>query len=226
MKKIGLIGGLALRAGLFYYEQIFQRCAAEGLPLKLMLSHADVNAVLACVGSGDKAGLGHYLGTLANELFDGGADLVAVTAVAPHLAIEEMTRVARGPVVDLLGCIPAGLASAGIERVAIFGNRAVMNTNAFGSIAADRVVRLDPPVLDAVHAMYNDIALFGKRGTPDEAAFLEQVAYDLIDRDGAQAILLAGTDLSSFYAEQPPSFTFLDVARLHIDEILRRAGGG
>jgi aspartate racemase len=71
--------------------------------------------------------------------------------------------------------------------------------------------------------MYNDIALFGKRGTPIEVAFLERAARDLIDRGGAQAILLAGTDLSSFYADEPPSFPFLDVARLHIDEIVRRA---
>jgi len=219
-KKIGLIGGLALRAGVFYYEQILKRYAAEKRPLRLVLGHADVNTVLACVGGEDRAGLGRYLGTLANELFDAGANLVAVTAVAPHLAIEEIAGMARGPVVDVLGCIPAGLAAAGIERVAIFGNRAVMNTDAFGSIARDRVVRLEPPVLDAVHAMYNDIALFGKRGTP---TFLERTARDLIDRGGAQAILLAGTDLSSFYAEQPPSFPFLDVARLHIDEILRRA---
>jgi aspartate racemase len=221
-KRIGLIGGLAFRAGVFYYEQILMRFAAQKRPLKLVLNHADVNTVLAYVGGGDRAGLGRYLGTLANELFDAGADLVAVTAVAPHLAIEEIARVARGPVVDALRCIPAGLAAAGIERVAIFGNRAVMNTDAFGSIAMDRVVRLEPPVLDAVHATYNDIALSGKRGTPVETAFLERAARDLIDRGGAQAILLGGTDLSSFYAEQPPSFPFLDVARLHIDEILRR----
>ena len=151
-KKIGLIGGLALRAGVFYYEQILKRYAVEKRPLKLVLTHADVNTVLACIGGEDRAGLERYLGTLANELFDAGADLVAVTAVAPHLAIEEIARVARGPVADVLGCIPAGLAAAGIERVAIFGNRAVMNTNAFGSIAMDRVVRLEPPVLDAVHA--------------------------------------------------------------------------
>jgi aspartate racemase len=221
-KKIGLIGGLALRAGVFYYEQILKRHTAAERPLKLVLSHADVNTVLACVGGGDRAGLGQYLGTLANELFDAGADLV--TAVAPHLVIGEIARVARGPVVDVLGCIPAGLAMAGVERVAIFENRAVMDTDAFGSIPADKVVRLEPSVLDAVHTMYNDIALFGKRGTPVEVAFLEGVARDLIDRSGAQAILLAGTDLSSFYAEQPPSFPSLDVARLHVDEIVRRAG--
>jgi aspartate/glutamate racemase len=68
-KKIGLIGGLALRAGVFYYEQILKRHTAAERPLKLVLSHADVNTVLACVGGGDRAGLGQYLGTLANELW-------------------------------------------------------------------------------------------------------------------------------------------------------------
>ena len=29
-KKIGLIGGLAWRAGVFYYDQILQRYAAQG----------------------------------------------------------------------------------------------------------------------------------------------------------------------------------------------------
>ena len=69
----------------------------------------------------------------------------------------------------------------------------------------------------------NDIALTGKRGTPAEVACFGDVARDLIDRGGAQAILLAGMDLSSFYAGQPPSFPFLDVAELQIKEIVRRA---
>ena len=44
-KKIGLIGGLALRAGVFYYEQILKRYAAEKRTLRLVLGHADVNTV-------------------------------------------------------------------------------------------------------------------------------------------------------------------------------------
>lgn len=223
--KVGLVGGLALRAGVFYYEQLLQRHAAARRPLRLVLSHADVGTVLAHVGAGDREALGRYLGTVANELFDAGADLVAVTAVAPHLAIAEIARTARGPVVDVLGTIPAGLAAAGIGRVAVFGNRAVMETDVFGSVPAHQVVRPGPSVTEAVHATYNDIALSGRRGTPAETAFLESVARELIDA-GAQAILLAGTDLSSFYAEQPPRFPFLDVACLHIDEIVRRAGLG
>ena len=74
-----------------------------------------------------------------------------------------------------------------------------------------------------MHTIYNDIALRGKRSTPTEVKSLEGIARKLIDQDGAQAILLAGTDLSSFYAEQSPAYPFLDVAQLHIDEIVRRA---
>ena len=74
-----------------------------------------------------------------------------------------------------------------------------------------------------MHKAYGDIALHGKRGSQPETRFLEDVARDVIGQGGAQAILLAGTDLSSFYAEQPPTYPVLDLARLHIDEIVRRA---
>lgn len=222
-RRIGLIGGLAFRAGVFYYDQIVQQYAAQGQHLELVLSHADVGTVLACVGADDKAGLGAYLGTVANELFDAGAQLVAITAVAPHLAVDEIARVARGPVVNVLDVIPAGIRAAEFERVAVFGNRAVIETNVFGAVPDRMVVRLEPALIAEVHAIYSDIALHGKRGTQPETRFLETAARELIVRDGAQAILLAGTDLSSFYAEQPPSFPVLDVARLHIAEIVRRA---
>ena len=200
-KKIGLIGGLALRAGVFYYEQIVRRYQSRGQRLELVLAHADVGTVLTHVDAGDKPALGRYLGTIANELFDAGAGLVAVTAVAPHLAVTDMARVSRGPIVSVLDIIPDGLAACGLRRVAVFGNRAVMETGIFGALPPHAVVTPDRSLIDEVHAAYTDIALHGKRGTQPEISLLERAARALLDDGGAQAILLAGTDLSSFYAE-------------------------
>ena len=42
----------------------------------------------------------------------------------------------------------------------------------------------------------------------------------MIEKQGVQAIVLAGTDLSSFYAEQKPDYPYLDVAQLHIDQLI------
>lgn len=218
--KIGLIGGLAIRAGIFYYDQILRRYNEAKIPLDLILRHANVNTVLANIGSGNREGLGNYLGSLANELFDAGVDTVSVTAVAPHLAIEEIKRASRGPIINVLESIAGGLRSAGLERVAILGNRAVMVSDIFGSVPERMVVKLQQKEIDVVHDTYNDIALHGKRGTKAEVEYFRTLADDLITKRGAQAIVLAGTDLSSFYAEQKPDFPFLDVAELHINQIL------
>ncbi|MDT3376217.1 aspartate/glutamate racemase family protein [Labrys neptuniae] len=218
--RIGLIGGLAARAGIYYYERILQEYQGAKIALDLTLRHADVGTVLHHVGSGDRDGLGHYLGSLANELFDAGMDTVSITAVAPHLAIDEIKKRAKGPIIDLLATIPGALKSAGFERVAIFGNRAVMTSAVFGAVPEDMVVKLDPSEIARVHETYTDIALSGKRGTKAEVAYFDDLAGDLLGRRGAQAIMLAGTDLSSFYADREPDFPFLDVSALHIEQIL------
>lgn len=223
-KTIGLIGGLAFRAGIFYYEQILQRFDLQTEPLDLILRHADVRKVLAHVSANDKAGLGKYLGTLANELADAGASFVAVTAVAPHLAIEELSRNSRIPVVNVLDALAGGIHAAGVDRVAVFGNRAVLQTHIFGALGAEQAVKLQQPMLDEIHTMYTDIALNGKRGTRVERERLSELAHELIEMHGAKAIVLAGTDLSSFYADQQPDYPFLDMAQLHIDQIVTFAG--
>jgi len=222
-KRIGLIGGLALRAGVFYYEQLLLRFNEQKKPLDLVLQHADVGKVLAYIQAGDRAGLGKYLAAQANNLFDAGAGVVAITAVAPHLAYKEMMQTARGPVANVLEVIPAGLRKAGFRKVAVFGNRAVMETNVFRAIPEELVVKLDPEVITDIHTMYGDIALRGKRGTKPEVDHLSKVARRLIEKQGAEAIVLAGTDLSSFYAEQKPDYPYLDMAQLHIDQLIDKS---
>lgn len=223
MQKIGLIGGLATRAGIFYYEEIQKRLSARRQPFELVLNHADVSRVLPFVGAGDREGLGSYLGSLANDLAAAGCKIVAITAVAPHMAISQVAAVARVPVADVLKVVPTGLAEAGVERVAIFGNRAAITTNVFGAARDESIVRLEEVEIEWIHSTYNEIALHGKRGTGPEIRAISALAHRLMETRGAQAILLAGTDLSSFYADQKPDFPFIDVAQCHIDQIIRLA---
>ncbi|EGO93302.1 Asp/Glu racemase (plasmid) [Acidiphilium sp. PM] len=223
MRKIGLIGGLALRAGIFYYEQIQKRFSASQAPLQLVLSHADVLRVLSYVATEDRIALGAYLGGLTNELADAGCEIVAISAVAPHIAISDITRVARVPLISILDVVPAGLAAAGTDRVAVFGNRAVMQTRVFGAVPKKRDISLDRDDLDWVHNTYAEIAIHGKRATQPEMTEFSRLANRLLQRNNAQAILLAGTDLSSFYAEHQPDFPHIDLAQLHIDQIVRHA---
>lgn len=218
--KIGIIGGLAFRAGVYYYERISNRCAENNQRLELLLNHASIESVLPLVNAGDKAALGTYLGALANELFDAGVASVSVTAIAPHIAIDEIRRKARGHVVSALDMVESTIRSQGIEKVAVFGNKAVMATDIFGAVSSDLVVTLSLSEQERIHQTYMDIALNGKRGTKPEVEYFNSLADDIMNRAGVQAIVLAGTDLSSFYAAEPPEYPFLDMAQLHIEQIL------
>jgi aspartate/glutamate racemase len=82
------------------------------------------------------------------------------------------------------------------------------------------MIEMHASEIDLIHATYSDIALHGKRGTHAETKLLSEMARNLIGR-GAEAIVLAGTDLASFYADSKPDFPFLDAAQLHIDAIMR-----
>ena len=221
--KIGLIGGLAPAAGIFYYEQLIRRYAELDEVLELDLAHADVAKTVALVMAYDTQAVQQYLGRIAANLFAGGAGLVAVTSVASHLEIEGLAATASGPVVSILETIRNSVSSQHLGRVALFGNRRVLETNAYGAVDADRCLQLEPRLVTRIHEIYMSIALDGKRRPEPEARELEAIATGLIEEQGADAIILAGTDLSSFYASGPPAYKALDAARLHIDDIIRVA---
>ncbi len=63
---------------------------------------------------------------MGNELFDAGAELVAVTAIA-NCTISAIAM--RVLLVHVLETIPAGLETAGLRRVAVFGRCAVMDSD-------------------------------------------------------------------------------------------------
>jgi len=218
-RHIGLIGGLATRAGIFYYEQLAHEHEAAGETLDLTMRHANVETVLDHVARLDRRGLGTYLGGLANQLFGAGVDFVTIAAVAPHMAINEIIEIANGPVLNALDVVADSIGAAGFERVAVFGNRAVIDSNVSGSIDTAAVVPLKPALRESVHDLYNHVALTGKHHTQPEAELFASFAEQAIAL-GAEAIVLAGTDLSSFYAGTPPEYPHIDLAQAHVDRIM------
>ena len=60
------------------------------------------------------------------------------------------------------------------------------------------------------------------RGSDTQAEELRKLAQTFVTRDGAQAVLIAGTDLSPVFTENNAGFPMIDCAGVHIDAIVRR----
>lgn len=223
-KCLGLIGGLGVGAAVYYYQELARAHEARGIPLQFLLVHADMHRVFRHVQAGDPVHLAQYLAELIGRLQAGGADISAVAAVAPHLCVHELIAISPLPLVSLLEPLREEIRASGFRRVALFGTRSTMETGLFGELKDVELLTPKPDEVEYVHNVYLQLALNG-RGTEEQHRGLTTLAHTLCERDGADAIILAGTDLALLFNESNTDFPHIDCSRLHIRSIMSSLSG-
>ena len=88
---------------------------------------------------------------------------------------------------------------------------------------ADGAEVVQPPrdEIEYIHSTYLELAQTGE-GSEMQYRGLTDLALNFCKRDGLDAILLAGTDLSLIFNEANIQFSFIDCAALHIEAILQK----
>lgn len=218
---LGLIGGLGPGATVEYYRALVKAHADQQKPLRLFLAHADMNYVVRQVKDGAKAPLAGYFASLIGPLRAAGAQIAAVSAITPHMCVDELAAISPLPLVDPIEETVRKIRAQGLHRVALLGTRYIMETGLFGRLKDFDVVALASDEVEFVHQTYTRIASEGIAAEGDYSA-LRSVAMTLCRRDGAQAVVLAGTDLALVFNESNTDFRHIDCTRVHIEAIMLR----
>ena len=117
--------------------------------------------------------------------------------------------------------VRAAVNARGLKRVALLGTRFTIETRMFGSSRWHRNGHASKPgEIDRIHDIYKDFV--EGRGSDAQADELRELARTFVTRDGAESVLIAGTDLSTVFTESNAGFPMLDCARIHIDAIVQR----
>jgi len=142
-----------------------------------------------------------------------------VSAVTPHLCIEELVTKSALPMVNLLQVVRESILG---KRIALFGTRFVIETDLFGTLQGQNTVRprAEGSGSKSTEA-YVRTALRGE-GAKEERKTLAFLAHTMIQREGLEAIVFAGTDLALLFNPSNTTFPFIDCAQLHIDAIVKR----
>ena len=222
MRCIGLIGGLGVGATVHYYQELAKAHAARGRVLNLVMAHADVNRVLGAAQAGDKAGLAEYLAGFIGRLAGAGAEFAAIPAVTPHICIAELVKLSRLPIVNPVEELQREIDARGWRRVALFGTRFTVESGLFGLLRGVDVVAPAADEIDFLHQTYMQLVSAG-HGLEAQREGLNRLAQQLIERDGVDAVILAGTDLALVFHESNTDFPHLHCARLHLRAIVQRA---
>lgn len=219
---IGMIVGIGPAATDYYYRQLISRLAKQGCDLELTMAHADTPTLLKHQADNNQdAQVAIYL-KLAERLKLCGVQCIAVTSIAGHFCIEAFKKVSPLPVIDLLETVKSEVQTRGYQKVGLLGTRVVMASEFYGVLAGVSVI--PPSDMQAVHDAYVAMATAGT-ATPQQHEVFMSAAHHLINVQGCEAILLAGTDLALvFTPEFKPGFAILDCAEVHAGHIAKLAG--
>lgn len=219
---IGLIGGIGPAATAIYYERIVRVFAAAEMPLHLTIGHTSVQELSRNSSGGFADRQAAEYRRIAEQLAAAGADLVAITSMGGHFCAKEFVPTSPLPVVEGPAAVAAYFKRQSNQRVGILGTGTVMRSRLYGALSDLDVVVPLGDALDRVNDDYIAIAIAGS-ASDEQRERLLAAGSDLVQTQGAQVVLLGGTDLSLAYTGASLDFPVLDSALIHADAIAQVA---
>lgn len=221
MMQIGLIGGIGPAATDFYYRRLIAAFAERKSQLDLTIAHADTPRLLDNLTRNDKAAQSEIFIRLTRRLATAGAGFVAITSIAGHFCIDAFKAESPLPTVDMIAEVNGAVAESGFSRIGILGTRTVMETHFYRGLTTADVIPPGGQDLSEVHEAYVAMAASGVVTEAQRSVF-DRVSRRLLN-EGAEAIMLGGTDLALVYHQGTSEFPLIDCASIHVNAIVRVA---
>jgi len=219
---IGLIGGIGPAATEFYYRNLVRAHDTAGRALELTIVHSDVRDLIHNMNDGAPDKQAEIFLRLTRRLLAAGAEAVAVTSIAGHFCIRELEALSPLPVINAIPEIESALVNRGLRRVGLLGTRVVMQSRLYDGVNAVEVVLPQGESFDATHNAYVAMAAAGQ-ADDQQRELLFSVGNDLCRKQGAETVVLAGTDFFLAFEGRECGFPTIDCARVHIDALFRES---
>lgn len=220
--QIGLIGGIGPAAQDYYTRRLVALFAEEGETLDMTTAHASATTVLSNLAADKRTEQAEIFAGLTSRLQRAGAECVAVTSIAGHFCRSEFAKQSPLPVIDMIDAVAEHVGNLGLQRIGILGTRTVMESRFYGGITSSEMIAPSGDAQDSVHHAYAAMATTGAV-TMEQRSIFETAAQAMMDDEGAEAILLGGTDLALVFDTVTSVFPLIDCAAIHAGAIMRYA---
>jgi len=206
-----------------YYQRLTAAVDRLGGTLELTISHGDIQTLnhnnLADIREDQAVIFARQIDALKGA----GCDCAALTSLGAHFCFEELAARSSLPLVSGVTPLDDAFASRGIGCVGLLGTRVVMRTRLYGLLEKTEGVALDDEI-ETLGQTYQDVAVAGQCTGEQRALFL-QAGRRMVEELGADAVVLAGTDLNLAFDGQSPGYQVIDALDIHVDLLARLATG-
>lgn len=218
---IGLIGGIGPAATVAYYNHIVARFKKAQLELELTIVHADVSVLVGNAGSDSKQAQAEVFAKHLQQLKGAGCDIAAITALTGHFCFDEVKNLSPLPLASAIEPLDEFCKASGFKTVGLLGSPPVMSSRLFGLLESVGTV-IPNDNMELLGKAYLDMATSGKCPTSTQKMFIDAGA-EMMETQGADAIILAGTDLGLAFNEIDPGYRVIDALDVHVEALLALA---
>jgi len=211
---IGLIGGIGVAATIVYYQRLVAAVAERGgTNLELTIVHGDIQELIRNNLADRREEQARAFLPLVDRLRDAGCDCGALTSLGGHFCFAELAAQSPLPLVSGVAPLDAFFVRSGIRRIGLLGTRLVMRTRLYGQLTATDALALEDEI-DAIGQTYQEIAVAGAC-SPEQRALLIGAGQRLMEA-GADAVVLAGTDLNLAFDGRDVGYPVIDALDVHV----------
>ena len=146
-----------------------------------------------------------------------GAQVAAVTSMGGHFCIGELLAMSPLPILNGIPEVDAAVRQGDSKTIGIIGTRTVMETRLYGAISSATVVVPLGPELEEVHHNYAAMATAGAGPRDAERRVFFAAGERLCREQGAEVVLLGGTNLFLAFQGRDAGFPVLDCADVHVE---------
>jgi aspartate racemase len=194
------------------------RSIAASKPLELTIVHAHAPELAQNAAAGASNIQAAIFARLINRLAAAGAEAAAITSMGGHFCVPDLLPLSTLPFINAIPVIGAAIQRRGIKTIGLLGTRTVMAGRLYGGLTSATVVVPEGDSLELIHKHYIAMALSGQV-TSEQRRDLFAAGQKMCRDQGAEAVLLAGTDLFLAFAGHDCGFPTLDAADIHIDAL-------
>lgn len=225
MRKLGLIGGMSWVSTNTYYERInryVQRHVGKTASAPMLIESLDFSRVYRLQSNEDWKRATDVIAESAQRLADAGAEMIVIGANSMHKVYRDVEARVDTPILHIAECVGDKMESDGIERAALIGTRNVMTESFYRRRLVSHGVDLLPPDMDNVEQLDRIIyeELMVGKASKDARRALRSM-FTNMQKDGAQAVILACTELALVVDVDANILPIYDCTGIHADAAAR-----
>lgn len=220
MKTIGMLGGMSWHSSADYYrlvnEEVAKRLGGHRSAQCLLIS-VDFERVrdLQRRDAWDEAG--EFLAAEALKLQRAGADLVVLCTNLMHKGAPAIQAALDIPFLHIADAVGARAAAGGFGRVGLLGTRWVMEETFYSDRLRERfgveVVIPNADLREMINRVIFDELTVGVINDASRAAYVAVIQQ--LKEDGAQAVVLACTEIELLIGDKDSPIPVIDSTRAH-----------